>query len=738
MRVYISGVHSGPNPSPGLGLARSLRAAYPDMHLVAVDYSIRSSGLHDPHFDDIWLQCPWDQLNLELYSKQIQEVLDSGALWLSGLDLEILWLAHVLGEHPNLLIPPASALSMTAKPEIPAHTWLPMKIPAHISVTSPEWDLHSFCRRYGWRVFLKGPNYEAREVDSWETFTSSRSCLSETWSTDNLFLQAHITGHEESIAFAAYRGELLDCVYMSKRSMTGEGKTWAAQIAQLPTNLLAPLQMVVRELSWTGGAEVEFIRDSDNILWLIDWNTRFPAWIHGATIAGHNLPAVLVQAATGDTVTKASLPISPYFTRIVIEIPCNSYFPLPPLHEMWPDPLNVNSKHPSGMPVLGKRLKPLIRQHHQRKPEIPALLVDDIQSLDLAHAKTPQRLYLEGTIKDRFERFSKIASQLTDSQLKVHIAYSIKTDPATRFLRAAFNCGMLAEAISQPEVERVVSSQFSLHQVVLNGPAKWWPSPPHKPDDFKIVFADSIEELASYVDLSLETIGIRLRLPSATSRFGVPLDTFPSFRRLITTISKFPSECPIGLHFHLASNQIGVNRWWQLYDSFLGWAIAIQRTTGKLVESLDVGGGWFPDDADTALLPQFTKLVNKARDHLPNLREFILEPGKALVQSTMVLAIRVVEVRCLSSSKREIVTDGAIADLPMSPLFPHRILTCDEQGLWNPVSRGEDRILGRLCMENDILASNVHLPSAMKPGDLLLVCDAGAYDRSMSYVFGQG
>jgi hypothetical protein len=25
-------------------------------------------------------------------------------------------------------------------------------------------------------------------------------------------------------------------------------------------------------------------------------NPRFPAWVHGATIAGHNLPALLVEA----------------------------------------------------------------------------------------------------------------------------------------------------------------------------------------------------------------------------------------------------------------------------------------------------------------------------------------------------------------------------------------------------------------------------------------------------------
>jgi diaminopimelate decarboxylase len=41
-------------------------------------------------------------------------------------------------------------------------------------------------------------------------------------------------------------------------------------------------------------------------------------------------------------------------------------------------------------------------------------------------------------------------------------------------------------------------------------------------------------------------------------------------------------------------------------------------------------------------------------------------------------------------------------------------------------------------MEHDILASNVELPISSEVGDLLVFCDAGGYDRSMSYEFGRG
>ena len=64
MRIYISGLYSGTNPQPGVGIARSLRAAYPQAELIGVEYSNRCSGIHWQDFNEIWLQRPWDELNL--------------------------------------------------------------------------------------------------------------------------------------------------------------------------------------------------------------------------------------------------------------------------------------------------------------------------------------------------------------------------------------------------------------------------------------------------------------------------------------------------------------------------------------------------------------------------------------------------------------------------------------------------------------------------------------------------
>ena len=83
--------------------------------------------------------------------------------------------------------------------------------------------------------------------------------------------------------------------------------------------------------------------------------------------------------------------------------------------------------------------------------------------------------------------------------------------------------------------------------------------------------------------------------------------------------------------------------------------------------------------------------------------------------------------------------DSSIAELPMYFFYPHRILHQDARtGQMNSVGRGSTYLFGRLCMEHDIVAQNVELPETAEVGDALIFCDAGAYDRSMSYVFGRG
>jgi diaminopimelate decarboxylase len=758
MKIYISGLYSGTNPQPGIGIARSLRMAYPNATLVGVEYSNRSSGIHWIDFDELWLQRPWEELNLEAYAADIRDVLDAGALWISGVDLEIMWLASIFPEgHENLLTPPPEALQKISKPAVAAHKGLPVTIPSFISTEHPDWELHTFCRQHGWKVWLKGPYYEAVRTHSWDVFERVRTLLSRAWSTERLFLQTHVTGYEESVCFSAYKGELTDCVYMRKRELTEEGKTWAGDVTEVPEEFAAPLRKIVRELNWTGGAELEMVRDTGGQLWLLECNPRFPAWIYGATIAGHNLPALMVERATEVPCQKTTAACEE-FTRVVLEVPVRAQFPLPSLPEPFPGGIGHSLKHPSGTPALAKRLHKLhISEsngnghnggdaHKVATQGVLPSFINDLKTYDFTRMETPAWLFLESTAASLFKRASDLASELNTSSVRVTNAYSIKTNPDERLLKLAKESGFLAEAISLLEVQKALKTGFKSEQVILNGPGKWWPAGLLPASPIHAVFCDSIADLRQTVahlerkKLRAKITGVRLRAPNAGSRFGIPVDTPEALQKLVAAIEMLPRNSSFGVHFHMASSNIGVRQWWHLYESMLRWCRSIETLAGRRIECLDVGGGWFPDDWHADSADQFAAAVQRARKFLPHVEQIISEPGKAMAQPSMALAMRLLEFEESAEGEiKEAVVDGSIAELPMHFFQPHRILHKDARtGEWRLLKRGKTQLLGRLCMEHDVVASNIELPRGAQVGDLLIFCDAGAYDRSMSYVFGQG
>jgi diaminopimelate decarboxylase len=189
----------------------------------------------------------------------------------------------------------------------------------------------------------------------------------------------------------------------------------------------------------------------------------------------------------------------------------------------------------------------------------------------------------------------------------------------------------------------------------------------------------------------------------------------------------------------MASSNVGIDQWWHLFETMLRWCSSIEALSGRTIETLDVGGGWFPDDWHVDSNEQFARAIASTKEYLPYVKEIISEPGKALAQPSMALAMRILEIQEMPGGAQEVVVDGSIAELPMYFFYPHRILHKDvKNGTWNSVKRGQAQLFGRLCMEHDIVASSVELPEGASVGDVLIFCDAGAYDRSMSYVFGRG
>jgi diaminopimelate decarboxylase len=693
--------------------------------------------LHHEVFDDVWISCPWNELDFEVFATQIQEAVTTKAVWISGLDLEVKWLAQVFEkQNRSILVPPQHALSAVAKPRMPEELSGVMRTPTVQALDCPDAEAEAFCRRFGWRVWIKGPYYEAFPVTSWRQLLSQREQLQSRWKSREVFLQQHVDGPEESIAFSAHDGNLLDAVHMVKRERTPEGKTWAGRIQPVNGNLLTALSDLVARVNWTGGGEIEFVRGNDGELWLLEVNPRFPAWIHGASLAGHNLPAQLVEASTGHTALPTQS-LSKEFARVVVEIPTRDGIMLPVLPEssyMW----GATSKHPSGMPVLAGRLAPSVPQltdsgiERGTVPEVPKVLIDAANSLD--GAKTPRRIYLQ----EHAEQTLRGAVSCS-KRAGVNLAFSIKTNPDRRLLVEAKRCGFLAEAISWEEVFHATSCGFDESEIIFNGPAKvlkpWRATKP-----LRALFCDSVEEfevvckLASQMPLA-HTVGIRIAPLGVNSRFGVDLSTADSLARVARLFGELPKTVKRGVHFHMPSSLIGIDRWGQCFEAVLAWAGAIQALSNMPISAVDIGGGWHQEDWRDVFSLQLPAIATRIRSVLGSVHEIVAEPGKAMCESSFALLMRVVAKRNYAE-KCDLVVDGSIAELPLARSKAHTFLHFSSSGP-RFLKSGTGLVLGRLCMEDDVLAQGMDL-SQVAEGDVLGVLDCGAYDTSMAYSFGRG
>jgi diaminopimelate decarboxylase len=742
-KIFVSGLYSGPSPSAGLGIAKSIRTAFPDVHIVGVDYWLGSSGLHDEVFDEIRVFPSWDLIDHVEHRRTIQGILDQGDIYFPSLDLECHWLAKNLAPLPRLIAPDLNGLEYIKKPAHAVAEMLGVGSSKILNAFSDDEEVHQFLRHNNWRVWLKSPFHEATMIRNWREFVAVRALMERKWKTRDLFLEVHTTGHERSICFAAVQGKISDAVLMIKRQTTPDGKTWSGEIQDVPEEFELPLQNLVQSLNWNGGAEIELIMDQDQRPWMLEWNPRFPAWIYGAALCGRNLPGSLISRVLGLKIPESKRYATTSFTRVVQEIPTRTHLGLPQLDMHAPELIGAGNKYGAGWSEIVPKLSDEISHS---KPYV-AVDFDDHELLkDITDqvgftSSTPRRVHLNSVVE---RNFSAIFNRFVGTQRssrdedKFILAYSVKTSPDSEFMQAARSKGFLAECISLLEVDRAMREGFSADQVILNGPGKWWPQQMQAPRGLRAIFCDSTDELERLLamDLAPKLIGPRLKLPQTGSRFGIGVDQPQEFRRLIQLLKKIPSGTQLGVHHHMASSAIGYSRWIDAFVALLHWASAIQQATGREIELLDLGGGWYPGDLESKFpVNEIRELV---ADHLGANTKMVIEPGKALTQKANALVTRVLDIRRSEGRVVEVVSDACIAELALASVHPHQLLHRGPTGRTTILPFGVGRILGRICMEDDVLAQNISFPENLELGDQIIFCDSGAYDRSMSYEFGRG
>ncbi|MFF7338048.1 diaminopimelate decarboxylase [Streptomyces sp. NPDC008163] len=191
-----------------------------------------------------------------------------------------------------------------------------------------------------------------------------------------------------------------------------------------------------------------------------------------------------------------------------------------------------------------------------------------------------------------------------------------------------------------------------------------------------------------------------------------------------------------GLHCHIGSQIAEVKPYLVAVRRMVGLMARIKESHGVTLAELDMGGGhgvaYRPGDPALDLTALARRLnaeltAGCAAAGLPVPR-LVIEPGRAIAGPAGVALYRVLAVKH-TGEKVFVAVDGGMSDNPRPALYGARYAP----RLISPRPAAEPvvaTVVGRHCEAGDVLAADVPLPGDVRPGDLLAVPVAGAYQLS--------
>ncbi|MFJ9415030.1 diaminopimelate decarboxylase [Streptomyces sp. NPDC101227] len=404
-----------------------------------------------------------------------------------------------------------------------------------------------------------------------------------------------------------------------------------------------------------------------------------------------------------------------------------------------PEPTRESAHHPSSLAIWPGSTTPL---------------VDD----DLAVGGVP--------LTELAERFGTPAYVLDEDEVRRRCRAYLRAFPDTDVFYAAkaFLCRAMAhwvreeglglDVCSAGELELAVTTGFPPERILLHGNAK-------SPDDLRTalrlgvgrIVIDSTSEIARLAAAvpagSRQKVLIRvvpgiaagghakIRTGTDGQKFGLSLAD-GSAQHAVTRVLGQPRLQLVGLHCHLGSQITAVKPYLSAVRRLVGLLARIHEQHGITLPELDLGGGhgvaYRPGEPALDIVGLGAKIRTElagscAAAGLPVPR-LAIEPGRAIAGPAGVVLYRVLTVK-QTGGHTFVAVDGGMSDNPRPALYgvryAPRLVGRRSAAAPEPVT-----VVGRHCEAGDILASDVHLPGDIRPGDLLAVPVAGAYHLSMA------
>lgn len=330
---------------------------------------------------------------------------------------------------------------------------------------------------------------------------------------------------------------------------------------------------------------------------------------------------------------------------------------------------------------------------------------------------------------------------------KIQFAWSYKTNYLNAVCRIFHQEGSWAEVVSRFEYDKAINNGFPGNKIIFNGPYKKEEDLILASQNNSLIQIDHYDELYTLIRLSEEHhlkphVAIRINMDTGIypkwDRFGFNFENGQAWNAITRVINSENLEL-VGLHCHIGTFMLNVTAYQTATSNMCELAWNIKERYGKMVQYLDLGGGfpstntlkgaYLPGTDTVPSIDQFADAITDVileygfnQNELPLL---ILETGRALVDDAGYLLGTVLATKRLSDGRRATILDFGLSSLFTSLWYEHKISPARSLG-----DQTEEMVLcGPLCMNIDIVRESVVMP-LLEKGDQVVVHKVGAYNMT--------
>jgi len=353
---------------------------------------------------------------------------------------------------------------------------------------------------------------------------------------------------------------------------------------------------------------------------------------------------------------------------------------------------------------------------------------------------TPYFVFDDLIIENNFKILESI---LKPVKQKFEIAYSLKTNPSKKVAMKIKELTEFIEVVTKEELEMAIGIGFK--NIIFNGIYKKKDEIIYAAKENAIINIDGIPQLDSVCKISEEykgniSIGIRLSvfpfIKDDNARFGINFDEseFELINMRLNTLKNINLCC---LHIHLGTNIHNPKLYGKALKMISNVKFLLEQT-GSYIKYIDIGGGipnvnTIKNQWSRHFCDEIIKFYKNDRNQNATI---IIEPGRALVESSGFIVTSIVDIRRHYLGKWEdvIVDVGTNSLIGAKFGVKHECIPLNNSLNRNKFTDSKYRIVGPLCCADDVIVDNLIL-SNLTIGDKLIIINTGAYDFSTSYSF---